>query len=207
MSPAVHILNASSLPLAELESVAETIRQLLGLPVSVAHHRLELERAFDSSRVQYNSSVLLAQLLSTQSNTTTGLTGRELHSRPDIGSGVRTPSQFLQINKLIAIVDVDLYIPVLTFVFGEAQLEGTAAIVSTHRLSNAFYGVDENSSLLLERLTKELVHELGHTFGLFHCKQFECVMRSSTYVEEIDLKKATLCEKCTRMLFEKIRHR
>ncbi|MBI3194727.1 MAG: archaemetzincin family Zn-dependent metalloprotease [Ignavibacteriae bacterium] len=190
MTPAVHILNASSLPLAELESVAETIRQLLRIPVSVEQHRLELERAYDSSRIQYNSSVLLAQLLSTQSNPTTGFAGRELHSRPD--------------RKLIAIVDVDLYIPVLTFVFGEAQLEGTAAIVSTHRLSNAFYGVEENRSLLLERLTKELVHELGHTFGLFHCKQFECVMRSSTYVEEIDLKKAEMCKNCSRILLEKL---
>ncbi|MBI5215498.1 MAG: archaemetzincin family Zn-dependent metalloprotease [Ignavibacteriae bacterium] len=174
----VHILNASSLPLAELESVAETIRQLLGLSVSVAQYRLELERAFDSSRVQYNSSVLIAHILST-------ITSSEK-------------------QKLITIVDVDLYIPVLTFVYGEAQLDGTAAVVSTHRLANEFYGVEENRSLLLERLTKELVHELGHTFGLFHCKQFECVMRASTYVEEIDLKKMTLCEECARRLFEKI---
>lgn len=180
MSPAVHILNASSLPLVELEPVAETIRELLGLSVSVTQYRLELERAFDSSRVQYNSSVLLAQLLS-----------------------ATTPSQTKN-NKLIAIVDVDLYIPVLTFVFGEAQLEGIAAVVSTHRLGNEFYGVEENRSLLLERLTKELVHEFGHTFGLFHCKQFECVMRSSTYVEEIDLKKVEMCEECARRLSERI---
>ncbi len=178
MSSSVHILNATSLPLAELESVAQTIRQLLGLTVGLTQHRLELERAYDSSRAQYNSSALIAQVL----------------------SSINQSDE----NKRIAIVDVDLYIPVLTFVYGEAQLDGTAAVVSTYRLSNEFYGVEENRPLLLQRLTKELVHELGHTFGLYHCKQFECVMRASTYVEEIDLKKVEMCERCLKLLSEKI---
>jgi archaemetzincin len=95
---------------------------------------------------------------------------------------------------------MDLYIPVLTFVFGEAQLDGMAAIVSTHRLQNQFYGLPHDDDLMLRRLEKEVIHELGHTFGLFHCRQFECVMRSSTYVEEIDLKRADLCDACRSSL-------
>jgi archaemetzincin len=102
------------------------------------------------------------------------------------------------------VVEVDLFIPVLTFVFGEAQLNGPAAIVSTHRLSNQFYGLGRNPKLMLERLQKELVHELGHTFGLYHCHQFECVMRSSTYVEEIDMKLSRPCDACAEALLARI---
>jgi archaemetzincin len=99
-------------------------------------------------------------------------------------------------DKWVAIVDVDLYIPILTFVFGEAQFDGNAAVVSTHRLTNQFYGLPTNDKLIVQRLEKEVVHELGHTFGLYHCHQFECVMRSSTYVEEIDLKQPFPCDQC-----------
>ncbi|HEY6951748.1 MAG TPA: hypothetical protein VI758_05035, partial [Bacteroidota bacterium] len=80
------------------------------------------------------------------------------------------------------------------------QLAGTAAVVSTHRLQNQFYGLPVDDLLMQERLQKEIVHELGHTFGLYHCRQFECVMRSSTYVEEIDLKHTGLCGACEELL-------
>jgi archaemetzincin len=100
------------------------------------------------------------------------------------------------------VVDEDLYIPVLTFVFGEAQLDGSAAIVSTHRLKNQYYGLQKDDTLLYIRLEKEIVHELGHTFGMYHCRDYECVMKSSTYVEEIDLKKATPCPVCAQFLID-----
>jgi len=103
-------------------------------------------------------------------------------------------------EKRIAVVGVDLFIPVLTFVFGEAQLNGIAAVVSYLRLENPFYGMPRNESLTWKRLQKEIIHELGHTFGLYHCHQFECVMRSSTYVEEIDIKRQDLCVECKAKL-------
>jgi len=103
-------------------------------------------------------------------------------------------------EKIIGITNVDIYIPILTFIFGEAQLEGKGAIVSTYRLHNKFYGLPANNRLLYERTLKEVLHELGHTLGLVHCTNFECVMHSSTYVEDIDLKKATLCRECQKVL-------
>ena len=45
-------------------------------------------------------------------------------------------------------------------------------------------------------LEKEAIHELGHTHGLLHCADPTCVMRASTYVEEIDLKSAGFCLRC-----------
>jgi len=102
--------------------------------------------------------------------------------------------------KILCVTALDLFVPVLTFVFGEAQLDGTAAIVSTHRLDEMFYGLPKNQQILEERLFKEAVHELGHTFGLIHCHDYECVMHSSTSVEEIDVKSLTFCANCTEKL-------
>lgn len=152
-----------------LEEISQAVGQVYGLRTYVTPAPLNLDRAFDASRGQYNSTALLAQLLKHQG-------GMD--------------------EKKIAVVGVDLFIPVLTFVFGEAQLNGFAAVVSFHRLANPFYGMTPDDSLTWKRLEKEIVHELGHTFGLYHCHQFECVMRSSTYVEEIDLKKGHLCSDC-----------
>ncbi|MGA2405041.1 MAG: archaemetzincin family Zn-dependent metalloprotease [Syntrophobacteraceae bacterium] len=103
-------------------------------------------------------------------------------------------------SKVLAVTGLDLYIPVLTFVFGEARLNGRCAVVSSYRLDNKFYGLPDNPALLQERLLKEAIHELGHTYGLFHCHNPECVMKSSTYVEEIDFKSSRFCDKCSEKL-------
>ncbi|HET8644441.1 MAG TPA: archaemetzincin family Zn-dependent metalloprotease [Vicinamibacteria bacterium] len=127
------------------------------------------ETAFDASRGQYNSRIFLGQLL------------REL--RPGCA-------------RVLGVTGVDLFIPVLTYVFGEAQLGGRAAVVSLHRLANERYGLPPSPPLLRRRLNKEAVHELGHTYGLVHCHATRCVMGSSTYVEEIDLKSDRFCDRC-----------
>lgn len=98
--------------------------------------------------------------------------------------------------RLLALTAADLYIPILTFVFGEARLDGKTAVVSTHRLRQEFYGLPPDPELLRERLVREAVHELGHTFALRHCDDWQCVMSSSSSVEVIDLKGAALCPIC-----------
>lgn len=159
--------------LERLEALADAVTGAFGLPARAEVARLDLARSFDRARGQHHSSALLAQLLPSG--------GAEL---PDPG------------EKRVAVVEVDLFIPVLTYVFGEAQLNGTAAVVSTHRLAEPFYGFPADEARLRDRLLKEIVHELGHTLGLVHCRQFECVMRSSTDVAEIDLKRAVPCAFC-----------
>lgn len=174
MAPHIHILNGSSLQGSALWSIVAIVEEVFGAPVSLRQVAFDLDLAYDSSRNQTNSTALLAQILN-ESNGSPG--------------------------KRIAVVDVDLFIPILTFVFGEAQLSGSAAIVSTHRLANQFYGLTRNDDLMIQRLQKEIVHELGHTFGLYHCHHhFECVMRASTYVEEIDLKGIRPCSSCADAL-------
>ena len=98
--------------------------------------------------------------------------------------------------KTIGIFNVDLFVPILTFIFGQAFLGGHAGIASLYRLGNERYGIPKDSELTLDRFRKEVIHELGHTFGLIHCVNPACVMRSSTYVEDIDQKEAHLCSRC-----------
>jgi archaemetzincin len=102
--------------------------------------------------------------------------------------------------RLLAVTSVDLYVPVLTFVFGEAQLSGSCAVVSLHRLREEFYGLPAREELMRERLVKEAVHELGHTFGLRHCDDWRCVMTSSHGVERLDVKGAAFCFLCGRVV-------
>jgi len=170
---AIHILNASVLAAADFDQTVKSTQDIFERPADVQPASLNIALAYDNSRRQYNSTALLVQILKTRGQND---------------------------DKWITVVDVDLYVPVLTFVFGEAQFSGMAAIVSTHRLANQFYGLRRDDTLLLQRLGKEIIHELGHTFGLYHCRQFECVMRSSTYVEEIDLKRTTPCPACQDIL-------
>jgi archaemetzincin len=103
-------------------------------------------------------------------------------------------------HKIVGITEVDIYIPILTYLFGEAQLNGQGALVSTHRLDNRYYGLPYDEKLFYQRVVKEIVHELGHTFGLIHCRDYRCVMHSSTYVEDIDLKTARFCRECQEKL-------
>lgn len=108
-----------------------------------------------------------------------------------------TKSDYL---KIVGLFRVDLYIPVLTYIFGQAVLGDRSAIVSVYRLRNELYGLKQDEGLLLSRTIKEVIHELGHTFGLIHCQNLACVMHSSTYVEEIDLKGSAFCSSCREQL-------
>lgn len=101
--------------------------------------------------------------------------------------------------KILAITDVDLFIPVLTFVFGEAQLNGTAAVVSIARLRT------NGPALLRARLRREAVHELGHTFGLVHCGSAACVMSRSPAVAAVDSKSERFCADCRVRYLERLR--
>jgi len=98
--------------------------------------------------------------------------------------------------RVLGVTAVDLYIPILTFVFGEAQMGGPCALVSYHRLRQQFYGLPPDHDLLVERLVKESVHEVGHTLDLTHCRDYSCSMAPSHAVEWIDLKDPALCAEC-----------
>jgi len=96
--------------------------------------------------------------------------------------------------------DVDLYSGELNFVFGEAELGGSLAVVSTCRLRQEFYGNAPDEQLFKERSRKEAVHEIGHVIGLRHCANPVCVMHFSNSVVDTDIKSERPCESCESLL-------
>ncbi|MCK5699743.1 MAG: matrixin family metalloprotease, partial [Cyclobacteriaceae bacterium] len=78
----------------------------------------------------------------------------------------------------------------------QAAFKGSTGIASLYRLRNEQYGMKKDEVLLLNRFSKVVIHEIGHTIGLIHCHNPNCVMRSSTYVEDIDQKSHNICSHC-----------
>lgn len=109
-------------------------------------------------------------------------------------------------NKVLGIVDEDLYVNGLNFVFGEAELGGRFAIISLARLRQSFYSLPEDETIFLERTVKEAVHEIGHAYGLRHCPDPDCVMHFSNSLGDTDRKSVSFCSGCKK-LFERLNRR
>ena len=158
----------AAVPPGLLEELAAALGRAFRVPCRVRAEPLDAGFAFDAARGQFHSTAILQRMAAL--------------GEPEV--------------RLLGVTPLDLYVPVLTFVFGEAQLEGGCALVSLHRLREEFYGLPASNDLLHERLTKEAVHELGHTFGLRHCHDWRCVMASAHGVERLDVKTAEFCAAC-----------
>ncbi|MEE9200713.1 MAG: archaemetzincin family Zn-dependent metalloprotease [Candidatus Brocadiales bacterium] len=111
-----------------------------------------------------------------------------LRALKDMGPGGRL--------YLLGVTELDLYVPTLNFVFGEALPLRHVAIISLRRLREEFYGKDADPSLLSERMIKEAVHELGHVWGMRHCPNPKCVMFFSNSLADTDRKSKNLCPNC-----------
>ena len=105
-------------------------------------------------------------------------------------------------KRLLGVTKRDLFVPVLSFVFGQAQLGGTVAVVSLARLDQTFHGLPTDPPLTAARALKEAVHELGHTFGLVHCTNPGCPMSLSIDTRQLDVKTARFCSGCAILLKE-----
>jgi archaemetzincin len=109
-------------------------------------------------------------------------------------------------DRVLGVADVDMYAVGYDFVFGEAELNrDRRAVISVTRLRQEFYGKRHNQRLFEERMAKEAVHELGHTWGLVHCSNPRCVMHFTTSVEETDYKRVEYCALCQTKLKHKIK--
>jgi archaemetzincin len=155
--------------IAILDGLAAELARIFQVSCHVREESLGADFAYDPGRGQYHSTAILQRL---------------------------EPLVHHRQMRIIGITELDLFIPVLTFVFGEAQLGGCCALVSTHRLHEEFYGLPPNKNLLFQRLLKESAHELGHTLGLRHCLDWRCVMASTHDVERLDIKNASYCSSC-----------
>ena len=166
---ALHLLPVGLTDGLPLDRLRRGLEDELRVPCVVLPRRLDPASAFHAERQQYHSTQILA-----------GMSG------------------FVQDGcwRILGVTTLDLYMPILTFVFGEAHLSGRCSVVSSRRLAQEFYGLPGDPELLADRLLKESVHELGHTVGLTHCQDYACVMAASHSVEWIDIKGRSFCRQC-----------
>lgn len=151
---------------SHIEFLAGGISNITGLPAVIQNCEVDVSLFYDTNRSQYDAVRIIQEFEKNAGDLT------------------------------LIFTTVDLFMPIFTFVFGLAKLDGTVGIVSAHRLDNLFYGLPENPALLAERLLKEAIHEFGHLAGLRHCPQFDCVMASSTSADDIDVKSPYYCDSC-----------
>jgi archaemetzincin len=170
--PAIFLLPLGPVPEEILTSVATAVGQAFEQPVRPLPPRGLPLSCYDTHRDQYFSTGLLKKILKW------------------------SPRDTL---KVLGITPVDLFIPIMKYLFGEAQVSGKGAIISLFRLRPEFYGLDPDRELYFERIAKEAVHELGHTFGLTHCRDPLCVMNSSCLIGETDCKGTDLCPTCQEL--------
>lgn len=158
------------------KSLRRHIHQIFGYQIEIKPLLGNVDFAFNSSRNQYHSTLILEKLA-------------EKASWPAI--------------KILAITDVDLFIPILTHVYGEAQLGGKACIVSTYRLREDLSPVNKQG--FKDRIVKESIHELGHTFNLRHCLEKTCIMHYCRSIKDVDRKSDQLCRYCKVLLADEIK--
>ena len=163
-----------------LERLSTNLEKIFGGKVQVSHAPLDLQFAYNVERDQYHSSLILEKL-------------------SDFGSvGQKMDPEACE--RILGMLDVDLYVPDLNFVFGEADVLSNRAVISTKRLRPEYYGLPKDEMLFFDRILKESVHELGHTYGLGHCPDKKCVMYFSNSLQDTDVKSSSFCENCKRKL-------
>ncbi|MGB9697698.1 MAG: archaemetzincin family Zn-dependent metalloprotease [Ignavibacteria bacterium] len=158
---------------ALLHKLAKSLVKTLNLTIDTHSLKLEVADTYSPERNQYYSTEVLVKC--------------------------KKNLQALEGYKIL-LIDLDIYVPALTYIFGEAELGGEAAIISITRLKPEFYMNQPDPALFFQRIQKEVLHELGHNLGLYHCIDWDCVMHSSNNIDEVDLKGSDYCRKCRQII-------
>ena len=159
------------------EPISIEINRIFSYKTEIIPLLQDVNFAFDPGRKQHHSTPILEKLAKT------------------------APPQAI---KVLGITEVDLFIPILTHVYGEAQLGGAACIISTHRLAEGL-SIAADKDTYYGRVAKEAVHELGHTFKLRHCKDNACIMHYCRSIKDVDRKSEQLCRYCRTLLEDEMK--
>jgi archaemetzincin len=178
ISDTIIVSPIGDIPLWMSDTIAKEVGVFFGFKARVVGVLDDISFAYDEGRFQYYSTRILEKLE---------------ENAPD------------DCIKIIAVTKMDLFIPILTHVYGEAQLGGKACIISIARLI-------ENSGAEVvnkgeKRIIKEAVHELGHTFDLRHCEDEMCIMHYCRKIEDVDRKSDRFCRYCNVFLADYIKDR
>jgi archaemetzincin len=153
-----------------LKAVAANILGYLHVDTEIIAPMEYPEYAYDCHRLQYDAGIILKAFESVS---------------------------FEGLAKVIGILDADLFVPILTYVFGEARQGGRCALVSLPRLRKNPDGTEALLPLFLERAAKVALHELGHLFNLIHCEDERCLMHFSGGVRDLDKAPPYFCRYCS----------
>ena len=173
----IAIVPIGSFDLELIEIIISRIENIFGISCEILPLLNDLSFALDHKRKQYHSTPILEKL------------------------AAKSPSTAI---KLLALCHVDLFIPILTHVYGEAQIGGKACIISTHRLNEGQSHMNLREPYL-SRIVKEAIHELGHTFSLRHCKDPGCLMHYCRNESDVDRKTNELCRYCSVLLEDELK--
>ena len=165
------------LPAELLDRICKDVTGVFNMETRIESLLQDVSFAYDTNRDQYHSTAILEKL-----------------------AEVIPPDDL----KVLAVVQVDLFIPILTHVYGEAQLGGKSSVVSIHRLGQGIVAMDINDTFG-DRVAKEAIHELGHTFNLRHCKNQNCIMHYCRNEHDVDQKSDQLCRYCRIMLDDEVK--
>ncbi len=173
MSPNITLVPIGPVSPDLLPWLAGRLAEVIGQDIRIAEPVALPASAYDARRRQHRGHALIAAL-----------------------HALRPPSG----TRIVGLADVDCYAPGLNFIFGQAAAEGREAIVALPRLRQSFYGLPEDPALFRERVLKEVVHELGHTWRLAHCAEPRCVMYFSNTLHDTDVKGVDFCPSCRARL-------
>ena len=174
----IHIFWDSASPAGLQMPVARKISSVLGVRSTVSENHVRM-MGYVVGRHQIDASALLDSVQ----------TYKHRH-------GIDDP--------VLLVVNQDLFRHGNSFVFGLARQQVGAAVVSSARLSNEYYGRQGNDDDLIDRITKEGAHEVGHLLGLDHCENGECIMFRPDTLDELDRKKKIFCPACSDLLAERL---
>lgn len=95
--------------------------------------------------------------------------------------------QSTESELILLLLSKNIYVQGRNVTFGIATKD-KGAVVSLYHLENEF-----------NTILKEIIHQLGHVYGLEHCN-IPCVMTQSKDVSGIKSKDKELCINCTNLL-------
>jgi archaemetzincin len=167
------------IPHIAIRVIAANIQTMLEVPVEMLAAMAVPEEAFQPHRCQHDAGLVLKYL---------------------------AQFPFPHHSRILAVTDVDLCSPILTYVFGEAELGLRLAIVSDFRLRYMEDGTAAPDGVYYERLVKVVLHEIAHTLSLYHCETPKCLMRLSPRVSHLDELDILFCERCIFLLHQEMRN-
>lgn len=176
--PLLGILEMGRLGEVAVHVVAANVQSVIGIPVDVLSPMDPPHNAFQEPRRQYDAGLIIQHL---------------------------SKLQFPLHLRILALTTVDLCSPILTYVYGEAAMGGNVALVSNYRLRQNEDGKAVPFDLYYERLAKVALHEVAHTFSLYHCDDATCLMHFSPKTPHLDTVEIMFCKRCDYSLRKSIK--